>query len=145
MDNTDINEETRSGQGTTHVLGSLIYQESTGEVVHELPLQTQGKASRLKSVKHLETYGILECQNKRKKYTDLGHLTNKVNVHAWFPEAESTASLNRTIIFVKICPSKIIELQFESLNTCSQNIPSWKSVHAILSCRLDDRSITRGP
>ena len=27
MDNIDINEETRSGSGTTHLLGSLIFQE----------------------------------------------------------------------------------------------------------------------
>ena len=32
MDNIDINEETRSGEGTTHVLGGLLYQEKSAEV-----------------------------------------------------------------------------------------------------------------
>ena len=32
MDNIDINEETRSGEGTTHVLGGLLYQEKSEEV-----------------------------------------------------------------------------------------------------------------
>lgn len=140
MDNIDINEETRSGQGTTHVLGSLIYQEDTGEVVSKLPLQTHGKASRQKSIKHLDTTEILECPNKGKKHADLSHLTNKVNVNTWFPEAESAASLNRTILFARMCPSKIIDLQFESMNTSDQKIPSWKGVHAILSYKFDDRS-----
>lgn len=32
MDNIDINEEKRSGEGTTHVLGSLLYQEKSDKV-----------------------------------------------------------------------------------------------------------------
>lgn len=31
MDNIDINEDTRSGQGLTHVSGSLIYQGRFGK------------------------------------------------------------------------------------------------------------------
>ena len=37
MGNIDINEETRSGEGTMHVLGGLLFQEESG-VVSRVPL-----------------------------------------------------------------------------------------------------------
>ena len=38
MDNIYINEDTRSGQGKTHVLGSLIYQGRFGEGIPKVQI-----------------------------------------------------------------------------------------------------------
>ena len=50
MDNIDINEDTRSGQGTTHVLDSLIYLGRFGEGIPKVHIP---KDIRRKSLKHL--------------------------------------------------------------------------------------------
>ena len=49
MDNIDINEDTRSGQGTTHVLGSLIYQGRFGEGIPKVQIPRDSKDIRRKS------------------------------------------------------------------------------------------------
>ena len=36
IDNIDINEETRSGKGTTHVIGNIIYQEQGTGIARSL-------------------------------------------------------------------------------------------------------------
>ena len=63
----------------------------------------------------------------------LGHLTGKVNVNAWFTEEEGSASFDRTIVFARMCPSKIMDLQFDPIEISNQKISSWKVVHAMLS------------
>ena len=86
IDNIDINEGTRSGQGTTHMLGSLIYQGRFVEGIPKVQIPRDRKDIRRKSVKHLETTNILQVPNKGKIFVDLGNLTGKVNVNAWFTE-----------------------------------------------------------
>ena len=95
MDNIDINEETRSGQGTTHVLGSLIYQESmeTNSTAKD-PMVTVSNVRR-KSLKHLSIFEILECPNRLKRYANLSHLQHKVDAKVWFDVPSFSSLLNR--------------------------------------------------
>ena len=51
-------------------------------------------------------------------------------MNAWFTEEESSESFERMIVFARICPSKIIDLQFNTKEISNQKIPSWKGVHA---------------
>ena len=67
MHNIDVNEDTRSGQGTTHVLESLICQGRYGEGIPKVQVPRDSKDIHRKSVKHLETTNILQVQNKEKK------------------------------------------------------------------------------
>ena len=53
MDNIYINEDTRSGQGTTHVLDSLIYLGRFGEGIPKVHIPKESKDIRRKSLKHL--------------------------------------------------------------------------------------------
>ena len=68
MGNIDINENTRSGQGTTHVPGSLIFQISSRQIFQRQPVLTHRQDLRRKPVKYLETTDVLECPNKGEIY-----------------------------------------------------------------------------
>ena len=105
-----------------------------------MQIPRDSKDIRRKSVKHLETTNILQVPNKGKRFVDLGHLTGKVNVNAWFTEEEGAASFDRTIVFARMCPSKIMDLQFDPIEISNQKIPSWKGVHAMLSFKSEDKT-----
>ena len=121
-----------------YVFGSLIYQGIFGERIPKVQIPRDSKDIRRKSVKHLETTNILQVLNKVKRFVDLGHLTGKVNVNALYMEEEGSASFDRTIVFARVCPSKIIDRQFDPIEKYNQKIPSWKGVHAMLSFKSED-------
>ena len=58
-------------------------------------------------------------------------------MNSWFPVAEYSVSLKRTLVFARMYPSKLIHLQFESLDPSEQFIPNWKGVHANLSYKFE--------
>ena len=73
-DNIDIKEETQSGEGTAHVLGSVIYQAKRDNV----PLFTSefiASDRRIRTVKNLTMFN-LHTQNLK----TLHRLVGKVNV-----------------------------------------------------------------
>ena len=41
-------------------------------------------------------------------------------------------------MFARMCPSKIMDLQFDPIEISNQKIPSWKGVHAMLSFKSED-------
>ena len=62
---------------------------------------------------------------------DLGHLTGKVNVDAWFTEEERSVSMYRTFVFARMSTSKIMDLQFDPIEISNKKIPSWKGIYAM--------------
>ena len=69
-DNTDINEETKRGEGTAHVLGSVIYQAI-------LPLLKSGVTAsdtRIRAVKNLNMFNLHDAPNSHQKLKTLHHL-----------------------------------------------------------------------
>ena len=59
-------------------------------------------------------------------------------MNVWFTEAEGSASFDRTIVFARMCHSKIMDLQFDPIEISNQKIPKWKGVHAMLSFKSED-------
>ena len=59
-------------------------------------------------------------------------------MNAWFTEEEGSASFDRTIVFARICPSKIMDPYFDPIEISKQKIPSWKGVHTMLSFKTED-------
>ena len=79
MDNIDINEETRSGQGTTHVLGSLLYQD-TAVLSGIMGPRFKTADIRSKAVDNLTCLDMQECPNRFKKQGQIGHLKSMVDI-----------------------------------------------------------------
>ena len=117
---------------------SLIYQGRFREGIPKEQIPRDSKDILRKSVKHLETTNILQVPNKGKRFVDLGNLTGNVNVNAWFTEEDVLASFDRTIVFARMCHSKIMDLRFDPIEISNQKIPSWKGVHAMLSFKSED-------
>ena len=138
MDNIDINEETRSGKGTTHVLGSLIYQEESNDkpiVPKDKPVPT-----RQKSIKNLVGTDVLECPNRYAKNMDTTHLRGKINHEMWFSDEQQSISIDKAIVFARLCPTRILEVDFKPLRDDEQKVPSWKGMHAVLRHTFSETS-----
>ena len=77
MDNIDINEETRSGKGTTHVLGSVIYQ---GQRTIDLAVGYRRQRRRqIPPLQNLSGIDMTGCPNKQIVHTAPAHLLGRVN------------------------------------------------------------------
>ena len=59
MDSFDINKNTRSWRGTTHVLGSLIFQNGRCQTFPRQPVLTYRQDRRRNSVKHFRNHCII--------------------------------------------------------------------------------------
>ena len=129
MDNIDINEDTRSDTGTTHVLGSLLYQDKEEHQSGTFGPKQQATDVRSRTVETLKCLDILNCPNKFAKGI-FQHLTKKVNVGAWF--ATYNSSLNRDWVFTRLCPTNIFTLDFEPVAANEQTMPGWGGFNAIL-------------
>ena len=71
MDNIDINEETRSGKGTTLVLGFIIYQEQrTIDLAVGYKRQSRRQIPPLQNLSGIDMIG---CPNKHKVHTAPAH------------------------------------------------------------------------
>ena len=77
MDNIDINEETRSGKGTTFVLGSVIYQEQ--RTVHLAVGYRRQCRRQIPPLQNLSGIYMIGFPNKHKVHTAPAHLLGRVN------------------------------------------------------------------
>lgn len=135
MDNIDINEETRSGKGTTHVLGSLIYQDQNTKLptnVHSVPAVRVGEPNRKLAS------DLLECPNRYKRTANMSHLKGKIDAKSWMVEERPILSLNKSIMFARLCPVKILEVDIVPSAPEEQCIPGWKGCQAILRHKFEN-------
>ena len=135
MDNIDINEETRSGKGTTHVLGSVIYQE---QQTFDLAVGYRHQSRRqIPPLQNLSGIDMIHCPNKNKVHTAPAHLLGRVNVNSWLTSTDENLTLDRLYIVACLCPTKIFEVDIKPLTPKDQNIPSRKGFYAILQYKFD--------
>ena len=90
---------------------------------------------RQRSVDSLSCLEILDCPNQYRKHVSLQHLIQKVNSHAWFHSSDKFLTLDRAIIFARMCPTKVLTLEFEDIPASEQCIPSWAGVHAFMQLK----------
>ena len=70
VDNIDINEETRSGKGTTHVLGSVIHQEQRNTDI-AIGFRQDQHRRQVRTMYNTSGINMLDCPNQYKAYTAL--------------------------------------------------------------------------
>ena len=144
MDNIDINEETRSGEGTMHVLGGLLFQEKS-EVTGTFGSVPKRKTSfRQKSTDTLACLEILDCPNQYKKNVSFEHLTQKVDLSKWYDSSNEVLTLDRAIVFASMCPFKVMTLEVGNISILEQCIPSWAGMHAIMQLSKEVKMTSLG-
>ena len=95
----DINEEKKVEKGfSTHVLGSVIYQAKRDNAL----LLTSGviELEQLKS----NYVNSRDAPNTHQKLKTLHYLVGKVNVKEWLYHRKPTISMDRALIFCRLCP-----------------------------------------
>ena len=122
----DVNEETKSGEGTTYV--SLL---TSGVIASDI---------RIMSVKNLTMFNLRDASNTHQKLKTLHHLVGKVNVKVWFYHKKSTMSIDRTLIFCRLFPPKLYKLDIKSYGPPKQSLLSWSGFHAVLSYKFEEPS-----
>ena len=95
IDNIDINEETKSGKGTTHVLGSIIYQEKGTGIARSL----QGTFPETEHPFRIKPLEILRRPRYAPRDSVPRHLLNTVDAKSWFPLTAERFSLNKLFVF----------------------------------------------
>ena len=83
VDNIDINEETRSRKGTTHVLGSVIYQEQRNTDI-AIGFRQEQHRRQVRTMYNTSGINMLNYPNQHKGHTAPSHLLVRVNVNYWF-------------------------------------------------------------
>ena len=139
-DNIDINEETRSGKGTTHVLGSVLYQEQENVDI-AVQYRQERPRRRMHALRNASELNILDCPNKYKAHTAPSHLLHKVNINSWFQVQGKMLTTDRRYVLARLCPTKIYEIDIKPLDPNEQNVPSWKDFHAVLQYKSDQQPL----
>ena len=134
MDNIDINEETRSGAGTTHVLGSFLYQEKSDVQDRRGPRQKVDNTRR-KSVE-MRMFDLSEYPNKFRRKTELKHLAGNVDTSAWQADICTAISIDTALSVARLCPIKILEIEVQRNGPEQQAIPGWSGFHAIINYKF---------
>ena len=136
VDNIDINEETRSGTGTTHVLGSVIYQEQRNTYI-AIDFRQEQHRRQVRKMFNTSGINILDCPNQYKVHTAPSHLLGRVNVNSWFFVQDEKLTTEKLYVLARLFPTKIYDLDIKALNPKEQSIPSWKGFHAVLQYKFD--------
>ena len=110
-DNIDINEEAKSGERTTHVLGSVMYQAKRDNAPL-LPSGVVASDTGIRAVKNLTMFNLRDTPNTHQKLKTLHHLVEKDNMKEWLYRQKPTTSMDRALIFLQIMPSKIIQISY---------------------------------
>ena len=92
---------------------------------------------RQKSVDSLSCLEILDCPNQYRKNVSLQHLINKVDPHEWYSSSSEILNLDKAIVFARMCPTKVLTLEFENTSPPEQCIPSWAAVHAVMQLQQE--------
>ena len=101
------------------------------------PLPGRRTSRREKSVDTLSCLEILDCPNQYRKNLSLQHLINKVDPHEWFSSSNKSLNLDKAIIFARMCPTKVLTLEFETMSPPEQCITSWAGVHAAIQLQQE--------
>ena len=99
---------------------------------------------RQKSTDTLSCLEILDCPNQYEKNVSLKHLTEKIDLNNWYASSQEILTLDRAMIFARMCPTKVITLEFENLSESEQNIPSWAGVRAIMQFSTEKKMTNLG-
>ena len=108
MDNVYVNEDTRSGKGTTHVLSSVIYQEQ-----RTVDLAVSCRRQRRRQIPPLQNLSVIDmvdCPNKHKVHTVPAHLLCRVNVNSWLTSTDEKFTQDRLCIIACLCPTRAFEV-----------------------------------
>ena len=142
VDNVDINEETRSGKRTMHVLGIVIYQEQRNTDIAIGFRQEQHKR-QVRTMYNTSGINMLDCPNQYKAHTGPCHLLGRVNVNSWFfmqdEKLHEKLTKDKLYVLARLFPAKIYDLDIKALIPKKQSIPSWKGFHAVLQYKFDQQ------
>ena len=92
---------------------------------------------RQNSVDSLSCLEILDCPNQYRKNVSLQRLINKVDPHEWYTSSTEILNLDKAIVFARMCPTKVLTLEFENISPPEQCIPSWAGVHAVMQLQQE--------
>ena len=85
-------------------------------------------------------FNVPNAPNTYQKLKTLHHLVGKVNVKEWFHHQKPTISMDRALIFCKLCPPKLDKLDIKSYGPPEQSLQSWLGFHAVLSYNFEEPS-----
>ena len=97
VDNIDISKEDRSGKGTTHVLGSVIYQEQRNTDI-AIGFRQEQHRRQVHTMYNTSGINMLDCSNQYKVHTVPSHLLGRVNVSSWFFMQDEKLSIDKLYV-----------------------------------------------
>ncbi|KAJ8034477.1 hypothetical protein HOLleu_21334 [Holothuria leucospilota] len=133
-DNNDINEETIDGKATTHATTVVLYQ--TGNF-GPMP-QTRMFADHSERLKSLKTQDINQTMLEFSTYGKKPPVTNFVRKmqQEWFTCNEDlsshTCQMDLAWALVRLCPTRLFEVELIPSPTGEQQVPSWSGCNAII-------------
>ena len=139
VDNIDISKEDRSGKGTTHVLGSVIYQEQRNTDL-AIGFRQEQHRRQVRTMYNISGINMLDCPNQYKAHTAPSHLLGRVNFNSWFFVQDEKLTTDKLYVLAYLFPAKIYDLDIKALNPKEQSISSWKGFHAVLQYKFDQQT-----
>lgn len=133
-DNNDINEETLDGKSTTHATTLVLFQNGLfGPTPHRKVFADHSQRKRsLESTGRCQSMLEFSAHGKRpvtQKYR------GKVKA-TWFTQTSHPSSqMDFAWALIRMCPTKLFEVELNPVHTEEQKVPSWSGFHALVhSC-----------
>ena len=132
-DNNDINEETLDGKSTTHATTLVLYQqgqfgqlpERTTYADHSERRKTLDKTNIQQTILEFSAYG---------KRPPSKNFVGKVS-HDWFNHSgncQSVQSLDLAWAMVRLCPTKLFQVDLPQDPAAEQKVPAWSAFNAMV-------------